>query len=409
MKILCVSDLHGVEWYVDVLIDYLVSNQVEFDCILLGGDIVGRQSVSLADILSRRIKRAKTASTENKDFVRIMSKLASLGKDVFYCLGNWDASIPYDISDLGNNCHHIHGKVISFKGYYFTGFSGCSMDWGQNPILLRTDDYLFEKYKEFIESYNFELEASEKERNLKIDLLGHVAKRYDRYRELASLKYRDKRKKPYKEAFEKLRLREKSLNKRAYSYESKKFKEICNSDECQKYVEERYNLKNSILSQNIESVISMLKKDSVPLDRLIFLSHERIDRFAEYFDDTPFCHMFGHRHGHMSSYRAIRGMPNSGRTNYINISALDINRPKKSIYDLPPNFVIAEFNGSSRVKSNPIYLDVFRSRIPMNTLDKKSIFGIQEQLEDYYHYQKGLSSSEYSQLVSEFSEFVGWP
>ncbi|MDV7105347.1 metallophosphoesterase [Vibrio sp. TH_r3] len=390
MKVLCLSDIHGIEWYVDVLIDYIKTSKVTFDCVVVGGDISSDQGNDL------------------DGFCKIMSKISTLGKDTFYCLGNWDSGIPYDCPDLGSSCHHIHDKIIEYNGYYFSGFSGCDMGWGNNPIYLQTESYISKKYSSIIQQYSKELEISINERTTKIDALKLLPERYGRYRSLAATRYGDKRTKTYKNAIEKITSRERVLRERAQYYESPCFRKFLSSTEYQNYRVDCYDLRSKILEKNIGQVVNNLKEKKVPLERLIFLSHSRVDRFAEYFDVTPFCHMFGHRHGYMSSYRAIRGQTTGGRTNFINISTLGVNKPKKFNYFLPPNFVIAELKGSSRIDSKPIYLDVFNSRIPINEKDKMRLYGIQFQLEEYYLYERGFSINEYRTLVDEFSEFVNW-
>lgn len=372
----------------DVLIEQLNAREIDFDCVVLGGDI-------------------STGHLDN--FYRIMSKISALGKDIFYCLGNWDSDIPYEGLDLGEKCHHVHNKIIEFKGFYFSGFSGCYMGWGHNPIYHQAESHISQKHSEIIEKLSQAVGLSMVERQKKIDGVKLTSEQYERYRKLAAIKYGDRRTKQYKDAVVRINNREKLIRERVFSYQSQDLKNLLISTEYQNYKNELKDVRSEITEKNVHDVVNKIIKGNIPCDRLIFLSHARVDRFAEYFDDTPFCHMFGHRHGYMSSYRAITGMPSSGRTNFINISALDINSPKKSPFALPPNAVIAELNGNPRIESMPFYLDIFNSRIAMNERDKRKLFGIDSQLEDYYCYHKDLSHSDYCTLVDEFSEFVGWP
>ena len=387
MKVLCLSDIHGNEWFVDAMLEHINKNKLEFDCVVVGGDIVGKD-VDISNIFSEKIELTSVPDTDNTDFIRILTKLAGLGKEVFYCLGNWDNKVPYEIPELPTNCHHVHNEVFEFQGFYFSGFSSCDFDWGQNPIALHTGKVLIEKYGDLIEQHNLEVVLSKTERSKKIESLEKVSEKYEYYRTLATIKYTDKRKKPYQKAIRSLSFREQALKDRAYSFQSQSLKKLRSSARFQQFLEEKTILTRDIEKKNIHKILRLLKEKNVPLSRLFFLSHAKIDRFAENFDETPFCHLFGHRHGFMSSYRRIRGEPESGRTNYINISALDLNRPRTSQFYLPPNFVIAELNGSDRITAKPIYLELLDSNLPVPEEDKPRVIATLLNLFEYYEYEK---------------------
>ena len=224
--------------------------------------------------------------------------------------------------------------------------------------------------------------------------------RYDKLRTLVAQKS-DKRTKAYKKRIQKLNDREFKLCNGPifrsqttmvpnYYPQSTEIKRIRNSDDYVSYLREKIEKGSQVKPMNIKRVKDQLIAQNIPLNRLIFLAHDRIDRFSEIFESTPFCHVYGHRHGFTSSYLAIRGKPGTGKTNYANISSLDMHYFKKRGYISPPNYVVMQLNGDKRIISEAVYLDVRHLTLPTEDhAQKKS----RRMIEELYIYlekvQKG--------------------
>lgn len=106
MRLLAFSDVHHNLAAVRKL---RATETNAFDAVVVAGDI---------------------GSASADEFFRI---LASFDCPVLYVFGNWDHELSYRKA-YGENCHLIHANVVRIGNFYFTGFSGCPTNWGQNPI-----------------------------------------------------------------------------------------------------------------------------------------------------------------------------------------------------------------------------------------------------------------------------------
>jgi Calcineurin-like phosphoesterase superfamily domain len=275
VNLLVFSDIHN---NIDAVTALRSQEANEFDAIVIAGDIGGERSA---------------------DFFRILDTFQC---PVLYVYGNWDNELSYE-NEMSVHGVHLHNRIHACGDYYFAGFSGCPTHWGTNPI------------------YADELAESCKRHDIVLALLADIQKKAAELSVaieqefLARRKHLLKRKvtlgqNGHRRELAKLRLwRDRKLSLLLQPEEK-----LLRTAEYRRYSEDRWSCARRALERNRAQLIDKIKASSIPQDRLILITHERLFRLA---DDgvVPLLHVFGHRHEYKHTHFA--------GTNYLNAAALD--------------------------------------------------------------------------------------
>jgi hypothetical protein len=308
MRLLVFSDIHN---NMDAVRALRKQEANEYDAVIVAGDI-GNETAH--------------------EFFQLLDTFEC---PVFCVYGNWDNELSYS-AELSSRCILINHQIHSHGGYFFTGFSGCPFDWGNNPIYLEERDAIGQKHGPVISAFN--------EAQARIDeyAVAHAAELALPFKLLEEeLKQRRgrllKRKaalgvKAHRRAGAKLRQwRDKMLGKLKEEREQKlnlpevvaEMEKITSSREYNLYIEDLedpYDYKDRTFDRNRLTLLEQIKNSGVAQDRLIVITHERLFRFAE--DGVvPLLHVFGHLH--KFKHTSYRG------THNLNAAALDTH----TVYD----------------------------------------------------------------------------
>lgn len=274
MKILVFSDIHGAVPAVEAL---AATEARDFDAVVIAGDI----------------------GPSTAKFFRALEPFRC---PVLYVYGNWDHDLAYD-HVFHERCKHLHGSAVPVGDLLFTGYSGCEMQWGLNPVwrnLLKDVEASHQPLMEKVAA----AEAADRVQSAKIDDACDAESRE------ITTKARDRRRRSYKmrlEAIERKRERLKMLKCR-------KVERVRESRAFRTYSVARSNAWREAASRNRTEVISRIQQSGHDPSRVILVTHERLYRLHE---DCPGlgAHLFGHRHGFKVSKQH--------GTTFVNVSALD--------------------------------------------------------------------------------------
>lgn len=237
MKILAFSDIHNNLDCLDRLI--LQSQQVEYDCIVIAGDI-GSECID-----------------------EFFNKLSHINCPIYYVLGNWDSKVPYD-KNFAPNVVHLHGKIVENSGYYFTGYSGCQTHWGKNDIYEKTMannlTMLRGKYSKLLKK----VEKAELKLNKTLQKSNHaVTPEVDDAQSI--------------------------LNELIYS-----------SDYFE-YQGEREFARKEVYHNNRQMIFELISKKkeaetNFNPNKVIVITHDKFGKLNQYLPWRPLAHLFGHKH-----------------------------------------------------------------------------------------------------------------
>ena len=272
-RLLVFSDIHGAIPAVHALVE---SESRDFDGVIVAGDI----------------------GDPAADFFRA---LEPLGCPVFYVYGNWDHKLEYN-HVFNDRAIHLHGVVGSIQELQIVGFSGCDIQWGENPKWLTLRDEVETAHSAVLGRLSEARAADERCRRRINDACNVEACDIEN-------RTRDKRRRSYKarlNAVERKRYRLRILKccSEQRIRESRKFEQ---------YVAAIRDALREVAASNRAEVIDRIRKNCDP-KRTILVSHERLYRLP---DDIPGLgiHLFGHRHGFKVT--AQHG------TVFVNVSTLD--------------------------------------------------------------------------------------
>ncbi|MGK0270059.1 MAG: hypothetical protein ACI88H_000692 [Cocleimonas sp.] len=337
MNVLALSDIHQRQHtvdYIERLIEETKKFQFDFDCIIVGGDIGDMNETYSYSVLT---------------------KLSTLGVPVYYVWGNSDPNCSYT-PKLPSNCFHLHHNIQKIGEYWLVGYSGCWFDWGKNPLSRETTD----KIRDINDKYS---DILPKARELDLcnssiidERKATINKKYDTLFLLLQNRGENKRLRAYKNREKRLKLRLSQHLAVTDSFVLPKLLAIRESDYYRMYKEEHSNACVNLTDKNINALVELIMTAQMPLDKLIIVTHERIDKLGEYFPSPPYLHLFGHRHGFRKSY--YKG------SNFVNISAFHPHC-NHSGYDSPPTYSLLSLGGK-RINANCVELGNFI------TLDEKA-------------------------------------
>jgi predicted phosphodiesterase len=275
MRLLVFSDIHNNIGAVRALREVEPN---EYDAVVVAGDIGGEIATEFRGILG------------------------SFGCPGFYVHGNWDHIQPYDL-EPSKDCMHLHQRLKSHCGYVFAGFSGCPTHWGKNPYYLEATAVV------------------EAEHSTTLLTLAAIRAEAERLAETVEVEFRErgqrllKRKarvgdKEHRKARDQLRAwRDRKLVR--FYEPADQFKR---SEAYRSYWEARFNCSAVAYKKNRQALFEMIRSASVPSDRLILVTHERMFKLADE-GFAPLLHIFGHRHEF--KFNSFKG------TYYLNAAALD--------------------------------------------------------------------------------------
>jgi hypothetical protein len=226
------------------------------------------------------------------------------------------------------------------------GYSGCSFDWGGNPVSREAG----KKIREINDKYSDILPKARKLELCNTSLI-------DGWKENINKSYRilllilqnrdgDKRSRVYKKRKRRLESRLSRHLAVINSFVSPELLAIKESTSYRRYEGEYNNANGSRTLKNINALVELIMNAQVPLDKVIIVTHERIDRLGEYFPSPPYLHLFGHRHGFRKSY--YKG------SNFVNISALHPHYNHRGD-DSPPTYCLLSL-GEKKIKANCVEL-----------------------------------------------------
>lgn len=339
MNVLALSDIHQNKFTVIDNIKCLIEDtkkfQFDFDCIIVGGDI-------------GHMDEAYSYS--------VLTKLSTFGVPVYYVWGNSDSDCSYNTFQLPSNCFHLHHNIHKIGEYWLVGYSGCWFNWGKNPISRET----ISKVRDINDKYSDILPKVRGLDSCNSSIIDErkatLNKRYEALFFLLQNRGEDKRLRAYKKRERRLTLRLSQQLAIANSFVLPKLLAIRETDYYRMYKEEHSNACENLTDKNINALVELIMKAQIPLDKLIIVTHERIEKLGEYFPSPPYLHLFGHHHGFRKSY--YKG------SNFVNISAFHPHCNHNG-YDSPPTYSLLSLGGK-RIKANCVELGNFR------TLDEKA-------------------------------------
>ena len=293
MKLLAISDIHG---NLEAVRQLRSREENTFDSIIVAGDI-GQETAG-----------------------EVLETLSSFKCPVFYVYGNHDYALDYDRS-FGNDCHHLHMRMIGHGPFTLCGFSGCPTQWGQNPIAQEIEAATSEVHQDVLRALEqaqkaFELAAQDYEaENTACEEA--VANALGKLAEKAKAKGIDRRSSPYRAQAERCRARVQRL----YGQHNSAFwkcrdalSELEKSPSCAAYLAQCRSDADKILKWNRQALSRAVTASRTKRESLIVITHERLPRANSDFAAVPLF-LFGHRHGFTdTTHQGSR---------FVNVSPLD--------------------------------------------------------------------------------------
>jgi len=262
MRALVFSDIHDNLANVEAL---RRQERNEYDFIIVAGDIGSRIT---------------------NDFIKIVDTFACPAYIVY---GNWDYQSSYDPFN-SENCKLLNNTIERCGKLFIAGFSGCPVQWGNNPIYLKKTYRINKDYHKMMTG----------QRRFGIQLEN-----------------------------------------------TRKYKKIMN---------DLSRAKVDVLRTNRRLLFNKIRKNKIPQDRLIIVTHQRLTKLADN-GIRPLLHIFGHIHEYKLSF--FQG------TWYLNAAALDngLSADFGRINIQPEGYCIVEFN-----RMSPTVIRKPRLQVPSATV-----------------------------------------
>lgn len=239
---------------------------------------------------------------------QIFDVLATFGCPVLYVYGNWDYKLAYDAS-YGDTCRHLHLVPFESGPITFVGFSGCTVNWGQNPEAKRLYQEVDDAHSAIIHTLSdakIEEERTksvvEAEYDASVDALKATSRRPPSQRKLKALDAERRRK---------------------LATLSKAVEDVKSTEAYSSYVRQQSSVSAEALIRNRRALSEVLKRLELTRQRTVIVTHDRLFKTQSEIPSVPIF-LFGHRHGFAET--TFQG------AKYVNVSALDMRclvRPKQ--------------------------------------------------------------------------------
>lgn len=275
MRTLVLSDIHDNIEHIKLLRE---KERNVYDAVIVAGDI------------------------GNKIAEEFLSVLDSFDCPCFCVFGNWDYDLNYEAS-LSNRCTLLHHNIERIEGFFITGFSGCPTKWGKNPIYLDNQKKLEEKHKSILSQLDDE---RRRVADQKLEVEDKHQEELDSVRSRSS----DRRLKEYKKKVARIEARK----EREFEKAEKAIERMFRTSEYKQYEGERRKLAKSTLLRNRIQLFDKIRSSSIPDEKLIIVTHERMHKIAEE-GVSPLLHIYGHIHEY--KFGLFKG------TYYLNAAAID--------------------------------------------------------------------------------------
>lgn len=276
MRLLALSDIHN---NLIVARKMRAQERNEFDAIVIAGDLGGDSVEGLFSIL-------KTFKCP-----------------IMYVYGNWDESLGYERS-FGASTHLLHMNAVVYENFVFVGYSGCTANWGLNPI---ASELLGEKPVS-MKPIAADLEAAFLEYRRKKT---QIDRKHERALIRLSAATVSRRETSYRQQLKTLIEKQKSEMAEA----KKPLAKMYSSAEFRRHqtdIQKTNDVKRKVLRLNREKLLETILQSGAANHQLIIVTHERTP--WKYLGHASL-HMFGHQHGF--SDHIYKG------TRYLNVSVLD--------------------------------------------------------------------------------------
>ncbi|MCK3776674.1 metallophosphoesterase family protein [Ensifer sesbaniae] len=275
MRFLLLSDIHD---NLSAVQKMRAQEANSFDALIVAGDIGSDRTQQIFDVL------------------------ATFGCPVLYVYGNWDHKLAYDAS-FGDTCHHLHLVPFESGPVTFVGFSGCTVNWGQNPEAQRLYQEVGDAHSVIIRTLNdAKIEEDqaksvvEAEYAASVDALTATSRRSPSQRKLKALDAERRRK---------------------LATLSKAVEDVKSSDAYGSYVRQVSSVSAEALIRNRRTLGEVLRQLETARERTVVVTHDRLFKTQSEFASVPIF-LFGHRHGFAETI--FQG------AKYVNVSALDMRR-----------------------------------------------------------------------------------
>lgn len=275
MRFLLLSDIHDNLSAIEKMRAQEPNN---FDALVVAGDIGSHNTQQIFDVL------------------------VTFGCPVLYVYGNWDHKLSYGAS-YGDACHHLHLAAFGSGPITFVGFSGCTVNWGQNPEAQRLYQEVDDAHSGIIHALNdAKIEETrakslvEAEYAASVDALTATSRRPPSQRKLKALEAERRRK---------------------LTTLSQAVEDVKSSDAYGSYVRQISSVSAEALIRNRRALGEVLKPLELAREKTVIVTHDRLIKTQAEFPGVPIF-LFGHRHGFAET--TFRG------AKYVNVSALDMRR-----------------------------------------------------------------------------------
>lgn len=271
MRFLAVSDIHGnlegLRWL-------RTRERNTFDFLLVPGDICGLGS--------------------SGDVDQVFDILSSFECPILYVYGNADHELSY-FRCFGELCHHLHLRSMLFGEFTIVGFSGCSANWGRNPIAMALAAQVEHDFRHVTAAYE-EMDRAVNEARAEVQRVHEAGL------EKIAAKAKDRRRREYLAKVRGLEEKRDRLLWRA----SAPLTQIEESSEYAEYTEARWRSWKEASTQNRQALVDAIKTSDAPPEKTIVVTHERLFRMHEEVSGI-LLYVSGHNHKFKNTlYRGSR-------------------------------------------------------------------------------------------------------
>lgn len=275
MRFLLLSDIHD---NLSAVQKMRAQEANSFDALVVAGDIGSHNTQQIFDIL------------------------VTFGCPVLYVYGNWDHKLSYDAS-YGDACHHLHLAPFESGPITFAGFSGCTVNWGQNPEAQRLYQEVDDAHSAIIRTLSDAKIEEERAKSLveaeyaaSVDALKATSRRQPSQRKLKALDAERCRK---------------------LATLSEAVEDVKSSDAYSSYVRQQSSVSAEALIRNRRALSEVLNRLELTRQRTVIVTHDRLFKTQSEIPSVAIF-LFGHRHGFTET--AFKG------AKFVNVSALDMRR-----------------------------------------------------------------------------------
>lgn len=223
---------------------------------------------------------------------------------VFFVYGNWDSGEEY-VARPSKHCVLLHHQVEACAGYYFAGFSGLPMSWGNNPI-----------YQELLAGVKTRHSSTLNALAVIQAEFAQQSAQIDQEFKARGTKLRERNRKVSATPAEHRKARDRLRQWRDRKVESLRAPEqrFRDTESYKNYRAEQWDCIEEAQALNRRRLLASITNAGIPTDRLILVTHERQHKLHE--DGlTPLLHIYGHRHRH--EFTKFKG------AHYLNAAPLD--------------------------------------------------------------------------------------